>query len=89
MLPFTLADLVDRHDAGMIEGGRRFGLGVEPLHFFGGGELAGQDHLQRHDAAELHLPRLVHHAHAAAGDLGEDLVVAEAAPHKGGQGDGQ
>jgi hypothetical protein len=32
---------------------------------------AGQDHLQSDDAIHLDLPRLVHHAHAAATQLAE------------------
>ena len=31
MLALVLADLVDRHDAGMVEVGGRLGLEVEPL----------------------------------------------------------
>ena len=31
LLAFMLADLVDRHDVGMVEVGRRLGLGAEPL----------------------------------------------------------
>ena len=41
------------------------------------GEFPGQDHLQGHDAVQAHLPGPVDHAHAAAGDLVEQLVVAE------------
>ena len=36
-------------------------------------------HLQRDDAIELDLPRFVHDSHAAAGDLVQQFVVAEAA----------
>ena len=42
-----------------------------------GGELAGQDHLQGDDAVEADLPGPVDDAHAAAGDLLQQLVVAE------------
>ena len=45
----------------------------------GGRELAGQDHLQGHDAVEADLPGLVDDAHAAAGDLLQQLVIAEVA----------
>ena len=41
------------------------------------GELAGQDHLERDGAVEAHLPRLEDDAHAAAGDLADELVIAE------------
>ena len=44
-----------------------------------GGELAGQDHFQRHEAIETDLPGLVDDAHAAASDLFEKLIVPEIA----------
>ena len=44
-----------------------------------GGELAGEDHLEGDDAVEADLPGLVDDAHAAAGDLLQQLVVAEVA----------
>ena len=79
MLPVVLADLVDWHDARMIEVGRRFGLGVEPPHIRLIGELSGQDHLERDGTVERDLSSLEHHTHAAAGDLAEDLIIAEVA----------
>ena len=88
MLPVVLADLVDRHDAGMVEVGGGLGLGVEPLDVGVVGELAGEDHLEGHGAVQADLPRLVDDPHAAAGDLAEQLVVAEAPgmPGRGGSG---
>ena len=79
MLALVLADLVDRHDARVVEVGRGLGLGVEALDVGVVGELAGQDHLQGDGAVEAHLPGLEDDAHAAAGDLADDLVVAEVA----------
>ena len=79
MLALVLADLVDRHDARMVEVGRRLGLGVEPLDVGLVGELAGEDHLERDGPVEADLPRLEDDAHAAAGELADDLVVAEVA----------
>ena len=79
MLALVLADLVDRHDARMVEVGGRLGLGVEPLDVGLVGELAGEDHLERDGPVEAHLPGLEDDAHAAAGDLADDLVVAEVA----------
>ncbi len=73
----VFAHLVDGHDVRMVEVGRRLRLALEALHVQRRRQLAGQDHLQRHDAVEAHLPGLEDHAHAAAGDLLEDLVVAE------------
>ena len=49
------------------------------------GELAGEDHLERDRPIEAHLPGLEDDAHAAAGDLADDLVVAEIA-NAGGRG---
>ena len=43
----------------------------------GRGQVAGQDHLHRHQAVESLLPRLVDHAHPAAPDLLEQLILAE------------
>ena len=77
MLPLVFADFVNGHDVGMIEIGRRLGLALKALHVVGRGELTGEDHLQGHDAVEAHLPGLVDDAHAAAGDLLQQLVVAE------------
>ena len=79
MLALVLADLVDRDDARMIEVGRRLGLGIEAEDVGLIGELAGEDHLQRDGPVEAHLPGLKDNAHAAAGDLADDLVVAEVA----------
>ena len=83
MLALVLADLVDRHDARMVEVGGRLGLGVEPLDVGLVGELAGEDHLERDGPVEAHLPGLEDDAHAAAGDLADDLVVAEVADADG------
>ena len=79
MLALVLADLVDRHDPRMVEVGGRLGLGVEALDVGVVGELAGEDHLERDGAVEAHLPGLEDDAHAAAGELADDLVVAEVA----------
>ena len=86
MLASVLADLIDGHDARMIQFCRRLSLGVEPLHVVFAGQLPGQDHLQRHDPVQLHLPGLVNHAHPAAGDLLDQLVVAEEAGFDPGGG---
>ena len=77
VLTFVLADFVNRHDVGVIEIGRRLGLGAKTLHVGSGGELAGQDHLESYDAIEADLPRFVDDAHAAAGKLLDQLVVAK------------
>ena len=63
----------------MIEVGGRLGLGVEAFDIGVVGELAGEDHLERDGPVEAHLPGAEDNTHAAAGDLAEDLVVAEVA----------
>ena len=83
VLTVVLADLVDRHDAGMIEIGSGFGFQVEALDLVFARELPGQDHLERDGPVEADLPRPVYHPHAAAGDLAEQLVVAEVADASG------
>ena len=79
LLALVLAHLVDRHDVGVVEVRRRLGLGVEPLDVTARGEAAGEDHLERDEPVERHLPRLVDDPHPAPGDLLQQLVVAEVA----------
>ena len=79
MLPLVLTDLEDRHDARMVEIGGRLGLGVEAFDVVLIGELAGQDHLEGDNAVEADLPGLKDDAHAAAGDLPDNLIVAKVA----------
>jgi hypothetical protein len=76
-LAVLFADLVNGHDVGVIEVGCLFRLGAKPLPVRRRSEVASQDHLQGHDAVEADLPSLVDNAHAAAGDLFEQLVIAE------------
>ena len=82
LMPVVFADLVDRHDMRMIQVRGGLGLGAKPLHVAAGGEVAGEDHLERHRAVERHLPRLVDDPHAAPGDLLQQFVVAEVADHR-------
>ena len=79
MLALMLTHLEDRDDPRVVEVGGRLGLDVEAFDIGLGGELAGEDHLQRDGAVEANLPRPVDDAHAAPGDLLEQLVVAEVA----------
>ena len=74
-----LPDLENRHDPRVVEVGRRLGLGVEAHDIGLVGKLSGEDHLQGDGAVEADLPGLEDDAHAAAGDLPDDLVVAEVA----------
>ena len=79
MLAVVLADLVDRHDAGVVEQRDRLGLVLEPPQLVVAGQDAGPDHLQGDGPVEADLPGPVDDAHAAAAELGLDLVVAEVA----------
>ena len=72
-----VADVVQRADVGV--GKRRDGLRfpLEPLTTLGaGGEVRRQD-FYRDRAIEPRVARLVHLAHAARADRGDDLVRAE------------
>src|SRR5262245_61427233 len=77
MLPLVLADLVNGDDVGVVETGRRLGLGAEALHLGWRGQLAGEDHLEGDFPFEADLPGPIHDAHAASRDLLQQLVVAE------------
>ncbi len=79
MLALVLADLVDRHDAEVVE--QRDGLGfiLEAAKLVVAGEEPGLDHLQRDGPVEADLTGLVDDPHAAAAQFAPDLVVAEVA----------
>ncbi len=78
-LVVVLADLVNRHDAGVVQ--QRDGLGfiLEPAQLGVVGQESGLDHLEGDGPIEADLPGLVDDAHAAAAQLFQDLVVAEVA----------
>ena len=78
-LAVVLAHLVDRHDAGVVEQRHRLGLVLEPPQLVVAGQDAGADHLEGDGAVEADLAGAVDDAHAAAAELGVDLVVAEVA----------
>ena len=61
----------------MIEIGRRFSLGTEPLHVCGAGQLAGQNHLHGDGAIQTDLAGAIDYAHSAAGDFLQQFVVAK------------
>ena len=70
-------DVVDRADVGMLGGRGRLRLAHEAL--LGGLVVAPllRQELQRDEAAELGVARLVDHAHRAAANAGEDLVLGD------------
>src|SRR5262245_17504423 len=72
------ADVVDRDDVGMIQGGSGTGFALESLDAIGiRGEVLPQ-HLDRHDASEPLVAGAIDLAHAAATERLEDLVRSEA-----------
>jgi hypothetical protein len=72
----VLADLVDRHDVGVVQP-RRLGLAPEPLQEPCVARGVQRQHLQRYAPAQRHLLDLIHDAHATAADLAHDAVVAQ------------
>ena len=74
---FVAADLVDLHDVGVLHSRRQLRLQPEPQLLGGRGELAGQHHLQGGQPVQAAVPRLVHHPHAPATDLAQDVVVPD------------
>ena len=72
-----LADFVDGDDVRMIQRGGGFRFGAEAMDLGSRGKPAGADHFQRHGAMEAELPREIHDAHAALGDLPQHFVVGE------------
>jgi hypothetical protein len=79
VLPFVLPDLKDLDDRRMVQVGGGLSFGVEPPDLGLVGELAAEDHLEGHGPVEADLPGLEHYAHASAGHLSGDLVIAEGA----------
>ena len=73
----VLADAEDRHDVGVVEHGRGAGLALEPLELARVAQAVLRQDLERHVPAQALLHRLVDDAHAAAGDLPQDAVVAQ------------
>ena len=76
-MSLVLADLVNRHDVGVVQIGGRLRLLAETLHFFAGSERARQDHLESDGPIKADLSGPVDNAHAATGNLAAQLVVAE------------
>jgi len=72
-----LLDIVDGSNVGMVQRGSGLSLDLESFPFFiTGGDLARQE-LDGHLALELGVLSLIHHAHAAFAELGENLVVED------------
>ena len=66
----------------VLEEGCGGDFSLEPLDDLFIDELPGQDHFHRDNAAEAQLSSLVHDAHAAAGDLLDQFVIAKPAERR-------
>ena len=71
VLAVVFADLVDRHDVGVVQVRGRFGLCLESLDERCRRQHSTDDGLQGHHPVQTDLTRFVHDAHAPAGDLAE------------------
>ncbi len=79
------ADLVDGHDARVLQLSADLRLLHEALHDLGVALVLLADHLHRHVAAQVHVVALEHDSHAAASDLAQHAVapLALARPARG------
>ena len=75
-----LADVVDRHDVGIVQTCRGAGLAAEPLVELGVLGVVRQQHLQRHHPVDLGVVSAPHLAHAAAAQQLDQLVAAKWRP---------
>jgi hypothetical protein len=78
VLSGLLAHLVDGDDVGMVQPGGGASLLLEAPDEQMVLRHVGVQHLERDDAVEGGVVGLVHHGEAAAPDLVEDLVLADA-----------
>ena len=81
MLLILLSHLKNWNDPWVIETGCRLRFDEETLDILLAGRLSGTDHLDRDDAVQANLSRLVDDSHATAGDLLDEFVLAEASMH--------
>ena len=72
-LPGLLADLVDLHDAGVLERRHRRGFFAEALAVHVAGVGPREDHLEGDDAVQCRLAGLVDDPHAAAAEFAQDF----------------
>ena len=75
--PVAIADVVNREDVGVRQGGDGAGLAIEPLAHRRVGERAGRHCFDRNVAAQTRVARAIHLAHSAAADGLDDLVGTE------------
>ena len=69
MLAVLLRDFIDRNNVRMVQLGRGLGFRVETLDGGTRGQSPGQNHFQRDDPFQAHLPRLEDDSHPALRDL--------------------
>src|SRR5581483_3581719 len=81
----VFTNFVDLDNVGMLQTGDSFSLAAKTLDDLAAGMAAGENHLERHQAIEAELPRLVDHAHAAAAQFLENLVTRDDAPAGAGR----
>ena len=84
-LVFERADLVDRHDPGVVERGDGLGLVLEPADLLLAGELGVADHLQGDVPVQGDLAGPVDHAHPAPAEDADQLVIADVADPDAGR----
>jgi hypothetical protein len=70
------AEIVDRHDTGVLRGTGDLRFLDEALPQVCLGLVIVQEHLDRHVAGEVSVPRLEDHSHAAAADLTKEFVAS-------------
>ena len=73
--PARVAEFVNCDDVGMIQPGQRTRLAVETLGEVYALCVVRRQNLQRHDAVERWLPRLIHRPHAARAERPEDFQL--------------
>lgn len=81
------AHLIERQDARVIEVGECIDLHLEALPHVVACVVEGQQHLDRHLAVRLLLPRAIDNAHTAAGQFLHDLMSGNLRESGGRRGD--
>ena len=81
MVSALFADFVNSHDVRMPQRGDHLRFIAKPPHKIRAGKRAVQKHFQRDDAVQAQLPRPINHAHAAARNLFQQVVIAQPQQH--------
>ena len=77
MLVSVQPHLMNGGNVRMLQTTRGRSLGAEPADLIGGGQGPKKNHFYRHQSVQTNLPRLVNHAHTAASDFLQKLVIAK------------